>query len=87
MARITAQQLRFITNRDRHEKVIDQILEDATKAAMMGETELAISPIHIFTVKFEQAERDQIKLQLEALGFELEKRVLNEKTVFWVLKW
>jgi len=86
MARITAAELRALTNRDRSEGFVDNLLDELRQAALSGAQELMLPPAHQFNVSLDTPTRNQVKATLLGLGMTVETREFNGMNLT-VIKW
>jgi hypothetical protein len=88
MARSTAAQLRTLATSRKPDRLIDRLLDEARVAAMAGENEYGISPLHDFNALTAE-EKAEVKAALETLGFTVETRDMLDRPgkTYTVFRW
>ncbi len=90
MAKATAQELRDLKNKDKVEKVVDQILDEAKGAAIADRSLIALTSMHT-VYALTPVDRLLVVSELERLGFVVEATVGVEhdgsSSEYMVVKW
>ena len=86
MARNTAAQLRARSSARKADRVVDLILDEASRVSLYGETEFAVPPAHDYN-RLSESEKAEVKATFEALGYKFELRIALENLRYMVLTW